>query len=68
MNTVAVNVCKNICDEDTEVITLYYGKETDETAAKELAESIEAEEWEDIVRMSRLEDYDLYQLLIETND
>ena len=32
------------------------------------AESIEAEEWEDIVRMSRLEDYDLYQLLIETND
>ena len=32
------------------------------------AESIEDEEWEDIVRMSRLGDYDLYQLLTENND
>lgn len=43
VSEVAVNVCKNICDEDTEVITLYYGKETDEPAAKELAEKLEEE-------------------------
>ena len=32
------------------------------------AESIEAEEWENIVRMSRLDDYDLYQLLTDTDN
>ncbi len=43
VNEVAVNVCKNICDEDTEVITLYFGKETDEATANELASKLESE-------------------------
>lgn len=31
-------------------------------------ESIAVEEWENIVRTSKLSDYDLYQLLTESND
>lgn len=43
VNGVAVDVCGKICDEDTEVITLYYGKETDEDSARELADRLESE-------------------------
>lgn len=43
VSEVAVNVCKKICDEDTEVITLYYGKETNEDEARELADMLENE-------------------------
>ncbi len=41
--TAAISVCGHICDEDTGIITIYYGDEIEESVAEKLGEKIEAE-------------------------
>ena len=43
INNVSLDVCKNIINDETELVTIYYGSEIDEETAEKLAEMIEAE-------------------------
>ena len=43
INTVSIDVCRNIINEETELVTIYYGSETDEESAEKLAEMVEDE-------------------------